>query len=169
MELIAFFLMSILVIGSGLGVVLMKNPLNGALALVLNLLTVAGLYALLGAHFLFAVQIVVYAGAIMVLVIFVIMLLNVKSEGKKSRNIFGLVLSVLAGIGFVATLAPIFLKVFSQVSGSKDVIEGSVANIGEILFTRFVFPFEVSSVLLMTAIIGAVMLAKRDKTTQRSK
>lgn len=156
----AFLIMSLILIGSAVGVIAAKSPINSALNLVLNFMVIACMYAMLDAHFLAAVQIVVYAGAIMVLVLFVLMLLNVKAEEPRRGGLF--FIGIAAGAGVV------FLRILSTtIADSADMIPsaagapGTAAAIGEALFSRYVFPFEAASVLIMAAIVGAVMLAKR--------
>lgn len=163
-----FFLMSVIVVASALGVVAYRNPIHSALCLVVNLLTVAGLFASLEAHFLASVQIIVYAGAIMVLVLFVLMLLNLKVEQSAGSGYVPLVGSVIVGIAFVGILVPILGDVFSfpdSPVGAQRAIEGSVAAVGRRLYKEFLFPFEAASILIMAAIVGAVMLAKRQGET----
>jgi len=148
---------------SGIGVVAIENPISSALCLITNLLCVAGLFALLDAHFLATVQVIVYAGAIMVLVVFVLMLLNTKVEAidnSKSSRAYFLVASIF-GIIFAGLLAGQLKQAFPGGFTLPDNNMGTVANMGEILYTRYVFPFEAASILILAAIVGAVILAKR--------
>ena len=172
--MIVFIVAALLTVASGIGVVAFKNPIHSALCLVANLLGVAALFAALDAHFLAAVQIIVYAGAIMVLVLFMLMLLNVKTERRTKRENFLTLLAVLSGLGFVAFVVPLvhdaFLSLPSHagpaVTGPQGAVqgaalEGTVKAMGVKLFTEYMFLFQASGILLMTAIAGAVMLAKR--------
>ena len=178
--MIVFIVAALLTVASGIGVVAFKNPIHSALSLVANLLGVAALFAALDAHFLAAVQIVVYAGAIMVLVLFMLMLLNVKTERRTKRENFLTLLAVLSGLGFVAFVVPLVHDAFlslpshagsavNSVAGSAGpqgaALEGTVKAIGVKLFTEYMFLFQASGILLMTAIAGAVMLAKRSYGT----
>lgn len=162
MDTLLFWILAGIILVSGLGVVVARNPIHSALALIVNLLTVAAIFAQLGAHFLAAAQIIVYAGAIMVLVLFVLMLLNIKVESPKKSSFISVGLAIVAGIGGFAMLAPSLQRTFAgvYVDGGQQV-EGTVKAIGLVLFSRYVFPFEIASILIMAAIVGAVMLAKR--------
>lgn len=154
--------MAALIVASGLWVVLARNPIHSALGLVLNLLTVAGIFAQLGAHFLAAAQIIVYAGAIMVLVLFVLMLLNLKVENPKKQSSVLIGLAALSGLGAAWMLVPMLQHSFAGAYVDAGVpVEGTVKAVGLVLFSRYIFPFEIASVLIMAAIVGAVMLAKR--------
>ena len=139
----------------------MRNAVYSALCLITSLLSVAGLFALLDAHFLMVVQIIVYAGAIMVLVIFVLMLLNAKTEDldwKKHPLLYG---GGLVGAGaFVAVCVKAF-DGFKKSIGPVDHVVGTVEAIGQLLYGKYLFLFEAASILIMAAIVGAVMLAKR--------
>jgi NADH-quinone oxidoreductase subunit J len=160
-----FLIISLLLTVSAVGVVVFKNPIYSALCLIANLLGVACIFAMLDAHFLATVQVVVYAGAIMVLVLFVLMLLNIKVESIKRVSKAYIIASVFFGLSFMYFLLPLIHSVFSDFSGgstqSTEII-GGVKNIGEVLYTKYVFPFEATSVLILAALVGAVMLGKRD-------
>jgi len=165
MESIFFFVVAAVTVLSSILVVTCKNPINSALSLVMTFFCLATFYVMLDSPFMAATQVIVYAGAIMVLIVFVIMLLNVKAEsGKRSSH------AVLAGssIGvFVLFLTCWFLikGSLTGVTGAMDhaqVIKyGHVELIGKALFTDFLLPFEITSLLLLVAIIGAVILAKK--------
>lgn len=162
MELLFYPIATILLL-SAVGVVLFRSPFYSALSLIANLFMVACLFAMLNAHFLAVVQIIVYAGAIMVLVIFVIMLLNLQTE-EKEEGVKGLVRTVSAviiGVCFLAVLVPLFNSAFSGMGTKGAPVIGSVENIGKLLYMDYVFPFEAASILIMAAIVGAVMLARR--------
>jgi NADH-quinone oxidoreductase subunit J len=161
---IGFYIMGLIIIASAVGVVASKNPIHSALCLVANLLTVAGIFATLDAHFLATVQVIVYAGAIVVLVLFVLMLLNLKVEQPKRMGFATLFGAALTGVLFLALALPLLNEAFKVFPEPSRVVVGSVENIGKVLFSTYVFPFEAASMLLMAAIIGAVMLARK---TQR--
>ena len=160
---ILFFLMAAIIVASAIGVVAMKNPMYSALCLILNLVTVAGIFAQLEAHFLAAVQIIVYAGAIMVLVLFVLMLLNIKIEKEERSSALLSLLAVVLGCLFILVVVPVINKAFSVFPEGLPVV-GSVKNIGVSLYTDYIFPFEAASLLIMVAIVGAVMLAAKAKS-----
>lgn len=155
---------------SAVFVVIKKNPVSSAVCLVITFLSLAGFYMLLNAHFIAAVQILVYAGAIMVLFLFVIMLMDLKREEDflsklRVQKYFGIVFAVIL-------LAEVFLviKAFATQPLSKEIYTpeniaaagGNTKAIGKLLFTDFLLPFEVTSVLLLVAIIGAVVLGKKE-------
>lgn len=162
--LIAFYIMAAMVVVSALAVVAMRNPLHSALCLVVNLLTVAALFASLDAHFLATVQIIVYAGAIVVLVLFVLMLLNLKVERPKRMGTPLIVGATLCGLIFLAVLMPLLNDAFKVFPEPSRGVEGTVSNVGKVLYNTYVFPFEAASILIMAALVGAVMLAKRRGT-----
>ncbi len=155
-----------IIFASACGVVLMRNPIHSALCLIVNLVAVAGIFAQLEAHFLAMVQIIVYAGAIMVLVVFVIMLLNAKQEeGSYSTWLIGL-LAVVSGFIFVDMVGPLLSEGFPQSASATDPTVGTVEAIGRVLYTKYLFPFEAASILIMVGVVGALMLAKTDKGKQ---
>jgi NADH-quinone oxidoreductase subunit J len=164
------FVLSAVAVASALGVVMFRNPLTSAFSLIVNLLAMAGLYAAMGAHFLAVTQVVVYAGAIMVLVLFVLMLLNLKFESKRRFGIFRTAVAVAAGVLMFATIVPPIMAHFDTLSTftlSENMTksEGSVKAIGTELYGRYMVQFELSSLVLLIGVVGAVMLAKR-KTSQ---
>lgn len=163
-------IMSMICVGAAIGVVGFRNPLYSAFSLVVNLLAVAGLYALLEAHFLAVSQVVVYAGAIMVLVLFVLMLLNVKSESGRKLGVIRSAVAIGAGGSILLSVIPTVLRALDRLSPSQLVdraraSQGGVGAIGQELFSKYLLEFEISSVVLLVGVVGAVMLAKR-KTVQ---
>jgi len=163
MELILFYIFGGLAFATALAVVAFKNPISSAFSLVVCFFAMAALYAMLQAHFLAIIQILVYAGAIMVLFIFVIMLLNLQGEELKEKG-FSLGFKLFAGFVLVAVLAAIALAFGKIQSGFGPVAAsfGSIQEVGRLMFTKYWFPFEYVSVLLLVAIIGGVYLAKRE-------
>ena len=149
-----------LLIGSALGVVLSKNPIHSALFLVANLVGVACVFGALGAHFLAMVQIIVYAGAIMVLVIFVLMLLNAKSEQRTLGTYFQLIGAGVASLIFIGVVGQEVLVQWPVQVGPAEALVGSVEAVGQLLYTEYLLPFEAAGVLLMAALVGAALLAK---------
>jgi NADH-quinone oxidoreductase subunit J len=148
----------------GLLVVVLPNPVSSALALVVTLCAVAGLFLSLGAQFIAMVQVIVYAGAIMVLFLFVIMLLQLRGTPRGGRAVFGpRVLGGLLGAGLLAQLGAV-VSVASYPAGPGEAAffgANNTLEIGRALYSRFLVPFEVTSVLLLVALMGAVVLAKR--------
>ena len=159
---ILFFLFAAVAIASGIMMIVHRNPIYCALFLILTLFAVAGLYVLLNAPFIAAVHIIVYAGAIMVLFLFVIMLLDIKSESARQRP--GGLLRVLSIVVSGVLFAELVLFLRSGTTNPPliegDLKIGSTKEIGNLLFTEYLFPFEITSVLLLSAIIGSVILAK---------
>jgi NADH-quinone oxidoreductase subunit J len=157
----AFAVLALMAIGSALGLVLKKNAIHGALFLVVNLGTVAALYLSLRAEFLAAAQVIVYAGAIMVLFVFAIMVLipGKDETGPDERRPYRL-LAVPVGAGLLIELAIIVSRTRGGgvPAGSPP---GGVADIGRLLFTDYLFPFELTSVLLLAAMVGVLVLARR--------
>lgn len=137
-----------------------RNPVTSAMFLVLTIISMAGLFVLLHAFFLAAVQILVYAGAVIVLFLFVIMLLDLKAEERRKIKIYG----VIAGLISVGAILAIFLKSLHTTNlnaQSSPTIEGGTAALGKLLFTQYVLPFEVVSVLLLVAMVGVILLSKK--------
>lgn len=165
---ILFIILALLTLVSGIAVVLFPNPLHSALSLVFNLLCVAALYATLNADFLVATQIVVYAGAVMVLVLFVIMLLNTKEESGEKTRLELLAFSGLFAFLLLFTLLPLLKTVFSTIPEATLVqnaitVKGTVFAVGELLYSKYFVQFELASLLIVAGIVGAVMLAEKEK------
>jgi NADH-quinone oxidoreductase subunit J len=162
MDLIAFYVLALLLIASALVVITNRNPVTSAVALAFNLVAIAGVYLVLDAQFIGLLQVIVYAGAIMVLILFVIMLLNLREEVKPHpAGTFQRVLAPLASLGFAVVIGrAIWSSAPSSLPDNPDGF-GTAASLGTELFTRFYYPFEAISLLLIVAMIGAVLLAKR--------
>ena len=159
---IVFYILAATSVLGGLLMVTRKNPLGGAFALVMSLVALAGLFAMLLAEFIFVLQILVYAGAIMVLIIFTIMLLNLKSEEIKETPVGKFQVVVLALI--CAACAFGFIQVFSHIPADEVATPadfGSIEAVGRMMLSDYLYPFEVISVLLLVAIVGVVLLAKK--------
>lgn len=159
-------LLGALAVASALMVVLSKHPVRSVLYLVVTFFFISGLYIMMNAQFLAIVNIIVYAGAIMVLFLFVLMLLNLNKDAEpKTPTIIWIISTVAGGILFLVIIAA--LKDIVLVSSKGDMAElsniGLVENLGTTLFTKFVVPFEISSILFISAMVGAILLAKRDK------
>ena len=138
-----------------------RNPVTSAMFLVLTIISMATLFLLLHAFFLAAVQILVYAGAVIVLFLFVIMLLDLKEEQRRRIKFFGLATGVIS----VGIITAIFLKALHNTNLNADAtptIEGGTAALGKLLFTQYILPFEVVSILLLVAMIGVILLSKKD-------
>lgn len=149
---------------SALMVILNRNPIYSAVSLVITLFSLAGIFLLLEAYFLAAVQIIVYAGAIMVLFLFVIMLLNPGKEAKflspTNPRILIITLLSIAFIGMIFTLVSGSVNYIGEAASSAGDL-GTTRNIGLTLFTKYLLPFEIASLLLLVALVGAVLMTKR--------
>ena len=163
--LIFFYLSGVIVLTATL-VVALRNPIYSAMSLLVMFFHVAGLYVTLHAEFLAAIQIIVYAGAILVLYLFVVMLLNIKGEERYNKQSFValclggvlLVESVVLGISQGITVA----TPHSPSLGEPGASVGNTESIGEILYSTYLFPFEIASLILLVAMVGAVILTKKD-------
>ena len=162
MTIFAFFVVAAIAVASALGLVLRRNPIHGALFLVINLGSVAALYLLLHAEFLAAAQVIVYAGAIMVLFVFAIMVLipGKDETGPDPRRRYRL---VALPLGAVLLLQIVLVRVARRPipRPPAQAVGGGVETIGRLLFTDYLFPFELTSVLLLAAMVGVLVLAKR--------
>ncbi len=162
---LVFFGMAFIAILASLLMVTRKNPIHSALFLVLNFLCVAVLYLLLQSQFIAIIQVIVYAGAIVMLIVFVIMLLDLEIEIRsKLKIVYSKVIGGLLALLFL--LAIFYAVVAKSPTGMKgtytpEKMSANVKAVGEVLFTQYLFPFEIISVLLVAAIIGAVVLSKK--------
>ena len=161
---ILFLAFAALVLGCSLMVILQRNPVTSALWLVLAFVSLAGIYLLLSAEFLAMVQIIVYAGAIMVLFLFVIMYLNLKKDEEDGlthalRRIAGWIAGALL-LAEGVVLARRGWAPGPVESGPINGVWGNTAAIGRVLFSRYLFPFEVLSILLLVAMVGAVLIGR---------
>ncbi|MGZ4124043.1 MAG: NADH-quinone oxidoreductase subunit J [Actinomycetota bacterium] len=174
-DLILFWVFAPVSVGSAIAMLFQHNAIHAALFLIVNFFTLAVFYLVLGAPFLFAVQIIVYAGAIMVLFLFVIMLLGVDREESLIEQLRGQrPLAILLGLGFVAEMI-VAIRAGVGFSSTGAAHFDTVANRGgnpqalsNVLFRQFFFPFEVTSVLLIVAAIAAMTLAQRQRTAVTS-
>ncbi len=165
MELLIFYPLAGFCVVLALGVVFNNSPVGSAISLIGMMLGLAGIFVLQQAHFIAILQVIIYAGAIMVLFMFVIMLLNLKKGDDagwvaRERNLLLSVLTGLLAVGILYKISDIMFTAEMDTPATLPDSFGTVANIGETLFTDFVLPFEVASILLLTAMVGAVVLAK---------
>ena len=164
MDTILFIIFAIVAVGCAFNLVLQKHPISSALSLIGVMGSLAVLYLLLGAEFIAMAQMIVYGGAVMVLFIFVIMLLNAGTEKTSGKSWFAqiaglpLLLAFIAVIGFLirSALPPMRPVEFGSWLG------GTAEHIGQLLFTKYLLPFEVISILILIAILGAVVLARKE-------
>lgn len=164
MQLVMFYILGFGAVLAALIMVTSKKPVAAAMSLILTMFLLAGIYVLLDAHLIAALQIIVYAGAIMVLFLFVIMLLNIQEkDGRLAVKKMVLQFSCVGVVGIL------FITVVNLVTIDEALIKvggaiqefGTTKAVGKILFTDFILPFEIASILLLAAIVGAVILAKR--------
>ncbi len=160
-----FWVLAAVAVVSGIVVITKRNPLGSATALALNLVALAGLFATLMAPFLFVIQILVYAGAVVVLIIFVIMLLNLREQDLRREAIQGrkFVLSAVACLAATILLLAVVGGDAPPAPAAVPAYFGSVEAIADLLFTDYLLPFEVVSLLLLVGIVGAVVIAKREE------
>jgi NADH-quinone oxidoreductase subunit J len=160
LHIVLFTIFALLCLGGAISLLLQRHPINSALSLIVVMGSLALLYLLLGAEFVAAVQVIVYAGAIMVLFVFVIMLLNVGEEERSGKNQLALVL----GIPGVIAVAGLIVWTLLHSHGSISITEyhSTTKQLAASLFTDFLLPFEVTSVLLLIAIMGAVITARKE-------
>ena len=139
-----------------------RNPVTSAMFLVLTIVSMAGLFVLLHAFFLAAVQILVYAGAVIVLFLFVIMLLDLKEEERRTIKAVAAVLAVVAVGALACVMIGVIRDAHVGVGLTPSKVEGSTANLGVRLFTNYALPFELISLVLLVAMMGTVLLSKKD-------
>lgn len=158
-----FGVLSFLAIMFALMVVFTRNPVNSVLYLVMTFFCIAGHYLLLNAQFLAVVHIVVYAGAIMVLFLFIIMLMNLNEETEPQKTIISKVIAgCIGGVLLFVMVGTLKGAEQLQISQHGPAQIGLVKNLGKVLFGEFLFPFEIASVLLLAAMVGAIFLGKKE-------
>ncbi|MCF0038555.1 NADH-quinone oxidoreductase subunit J family protein [Dyadobacter fanqingshengii] len=159
-----FYFLSFLTVLSAVMVVVSRNPIHSVLYLILTFFTLSGHYILLNAQFLAAVNIIVYAGAIMVLFLFVIMFLNMKQDNDESKtNLTKIAATIVGGTVFVILFGAYRKSVIPGFDPQQfDSQIGMIENLGHLLFRDYLLPFELVSILLLVAMVGAVMLGKRE-------
>jgi NADH-quinone oxidoreductase subunit J len=161
LHLVLFIVFGGVALAAAINLLAQSHPINSALSLIVVMAALAALYLLLGAEFVAAVQVIIYAGAIMVLFVFTIMLLNAGKEEKTEKSR----VAVMFGYPAVAVLAGILTWLLvrqSTMNVRLGQFLGSTRDIGRLLFRDFLLPFEVTSVLILIAIMGAVVLARRE-------
>jgi NADH-quinone oxidoreductase subunit J len=164
MDALLFLTFAAIAVLCAINLVLQTHPISSALSLVGVMGSLAVLYLLLGGAFIAAVQLIVYAGAVMVLFLFVIMLLNAGVEQRRSKSALRAWISVPLLFTFVVFLASLIVKRTPETAGVKfgEFIGGGVADVGRSLFTTYLLPFEVTSILILIAILGAIVLARKE-------
>lgn len=163
MTLIVFILLSLMAVGSAVMMLLAKNPVKSILWLIVVFFAISGHYILLNAQFLAVVNIIVYAGAIMVLFLFVVMLMNLNTDSEPVKNYRLHIIGVISG----GCLLLILLSVLMTGTTAQPVLtkvgdSGLIKTLGKTLFSSYVLPFEISSVLFLSAMVGAVVIGKKN-------
>src|SRR3989442_11068443 len=165
MQDLLFFIFSGLTLVCGFLVVanpFSRNPVTSAMFLVPAIASLAGLFVLLHAFFLAAVQVLVYAGAVIVLFLFVIMLLDLKAEQRRKIRKFSLITGVVSVGAIIGIFAKVLLNPRLNTSLPAATVEGGTIPLGKLVFTQYLLPFEIVSVLLLVAMVGVVLLSKRE-------
>jgi NADH-quinone oxidoreductase subunit J len=161
---ILFWVLSVVAVLSALMVVISKNPVYSVLWLIITFFSISGHYILLNAQFLAIVNIIVYAGAIMVLFLFVIMLMNLTRDTEPQKNKWLKLAGAVAGGSLLLVLVAALRNTEKSMTqlGTGDI--GLIKNLGRVLFNDYVVPFEISSILFLSAMVGAVVIGKRENT-----
>src|SRR6266436_5369956 len=163
--LIVFFVLAALAVIGAVSLIFQKHPIHSALSLIVVMIALAGLYLLLGAEFVAAVQIIVYGGAIMVLFVFVIMLLNAGVEEHTSISKMAGAPGLLLVVALAGLVAATVARSTESIQGTIETGEmSSTLGISNMIFKEFVYPFELTSFLILVAVLGATVLAQREKS-----
>jgi NADH-quinone oxidoreductase subunit J len=164
MDVILFLVFAIFAVACAINVVVQRHPIASAISLIGVMASLAVLYLLLGGEFIAAAQVVVYAGAIMVLFVFVIMLLNAGAESRSGRSLIARALGVPLLVALLGILAFFVQRLFPPESSSHfgGFIGGTPRDVGRALFTTYLLPFEATSILILIAILGAIVLARKE-------
>ena len=159
---------AVLAVLGAAGLVLFRHPMNGAMSFVVTLVSLAGLYALLSAKLIFALQLIVYAGAIMSLIIFIIMFLNIQPDDLPKEETK--LLYIIGGIVLVSPIGYFLIKIINRLpDGATDFIGssfGGTKQVGLLLFNDWLVPFEIVSILLLIALVGAMVLAGKKEVSK---
>jgi NADH-quinone oxidoreductase subunit J len=164
LDTVLFIIFATVAVVCAFNLVLQKHPISSALSLIGVMGSLAVLYLLLGAEFIAMAQVIVYGGAVMVLFVFVIMLLNAGSEKASSKSFFAQVAGIPLLLAFVALVGILIRTVLPPMRAVEfgSWVGGTAEKIGQMLFTEYLLPFEVVSVLILIAILGAVVLAQKE-------
>jgi len=168
MALALFIIFGVLCVAGALNLLFQRHPINSALSLVVVMMALAVIYWTLGAEFLAAAQVIVYSGAIMVLFVFVIMLLNAGEEERTSGSRAAYTVGIPGAAAIFCLLSFVFLSEqkalgLASLGGHLDNGLNNIAEISQVLFTKQLLPFEVTSILILVAILGAVVLARKEE------
>lgn len=159
---ILFWILAVVSVFSAVMVIVSKNPVFSVLWLIVTFFTISGHYILLNAQFLAVVNIIVYAGAIMVLFLFVIMLMNMGKDSEPRKNKWLKLAGAVAGGSLLLVLVAALKDTEAQMTELRTGDIGLIQNLGKVLFTEYVVPFEIASILFLSAMVGAVVIGKKD-------
>ncbi|WP_297955494.1 NADH-quinone oxidoreductase subunit J [uncultured Desulfobulbus sp.] len=163
---VLFYGFAVLAVLGAVGLILFRHPMNGAMSFIVTLISLAGLYALLSAKLIFALQLIVYAGAIMSLIVFIIMFLNIQAEDLPREEMK--LVNILVGIVLVSPVALFLGKIVNSLPNlAADLVGndfGGVKPVGLVLYRDWLVPFEIVSILLLVSLVGAVVLAGKRGT-----
>ncbi|MEC5156893.1 NADH-quinone oxidoreductase subunit J family protein [Chryseobacterium sp. MP_3.2] len=163
MEQIIFFIVASIAVASAVSFVFAKNPMYAILSLIVTMFSIAALYIILNAQFLGIVQIIVYAGAIMVLFLYILMMLNLSKEDEsKKQNLMKFIGVFSAGLLLIGILGAYRGFTFQPVAVDVRADIGLTKNLGRLLFNEYVLPFELASILILAGIVSAVLIGKKD-------
>ena len=168
MQLALFLIFGVIAVAGAINLLLQRHPINSALSLVAVMMSLAVLYWSLGAEFLAAAQVIVYSGAIMVLFVFVIMLLNAGEEERTTGSRAAYIVGIPGAAAIFCLLSFVFLSERhalggTNVGGYLNHVTSNISEISALLFTKLLLPFEVTSILILVAILGAVVLARKEQ------
>jgi NADH-quinone oxidoreductase subunit J len=164
MDVVLFLIFAIIAVVSAINVVVQTHPISSAISLIGVMGSLAVLYLLLGAQFIAAAQVIVYAGAVMVLFVFTIMLLNAGAETRRGRSFMVQLLGIPLLISFLGLIAYFVQRIYPQSTSVHfgGFTRGTAQEIGRALFTTYLLPFEATSILILIAIVGAIVLARKE-------
>jgi len=165
MGMFLFFLLSLLCTGAVLGMIISRNPAYSALFVVLAFAGTAGLFGLMDAPFIAVVQIIIYAGAILVLFVFVIMMVDIKQGLPPEKKKGAALAAGFLGIFLLGELILSVGRAWRFLQKAPEISPGSTADLGELLFTRYLYPFEITSLLIIAALAGAVILSRKRESS----
>jgi len=156
-----FMVFAVLAVLGGVGLVLSRHPMNGAMSLIITMISLAGLYALLSAKLIFVLQLIVYAGAIMSLILFIIMFLNIQNEDlpEEPKRLW----FTLGGAVLLFPIGSLLVKIVKTLPGVEATIVGNgfggIKEVGLVLFQDWLLPFEIVSILLLVSLVGSIVIA----------
>ena len=165
-EILFWFLSALAIMGASM-VLVSKNPIHSILWLIVVFFAISGHYVLLNAQFLAIVNLIVYAGAIMVLFLFVVMLMNLNTSSKSQKNNLLKIAGIISGGSLLLIMVDVVAGAADMENKTAMVKEGNIGliqNLGKVLFSDYVIPFEISSVLFLSAMVGAVVIGKKENT-----